>query len=452
MIRPPQPKRVSYAAPPAAPSRLPRGKALALLAGGLFSVAGVTAFGVAPLTASDLPPVSAVTDTVTLSPVVYESNLGRYTQHEAVRRGETLSSLLARLGAEDTEFAAFVRRDPVARGLLELRAGRSVSAALDEDKRILRLTYRLGGEDAEAVGRRLTIARNGDRFSAYQEAVPVERAVEYRSAEIGRSLIEALDAADIPDNVLTKMADVFGSDLNLGRDLRRGDRLRVVYETVREAGSVEPPVVGKILAVQFRGASRNFDAVWFDRSDGTGGYYTFDGRNLARPFLASPLAFTRVSSGFSGERHHPVHGDWRAHRGVDMPAPIGTPIRTVAAGVVEAVEFKQNGYGRMVRIKHGPRYTTVYAHLHNFAEGLNPGDEVKQGEIIGTVGNSGTATGSHLHFEFHVDGRYVDPMAAMSQVPARALAPEERAQFADLSGRYRTRFGVLDTQVAARFE
>jgi murein DD-endopeptidase MepM/ murein hydrolase activator NlpD len=430
--------------------RLPQVKTLALAIGAATSLAAVTAFGVAPLTASQLPPNQMMVESVALAPEVLPTDTA-FAQQEKVRRGETLASLMARLGVDDPTFAAFVRRDPVGRRLLELRAGRTVSAVVSADGSMERLTYRIASEDGDSLGRRLVIARHAEGFWATEEAVPVERSVETRSAEIRRSLIEALDEAEIPDNVVTRMADIFGTDVDLQRDLRRGDRLRVVYETLREAGSLEPPIVGRILAVQFRGGSRKLEAVWFDRADGSGGYYAFDGRNLARPFLASPLEFTRVSSGFSGNRLHPVLRDWRAHKGVDLPAPIGTHVRAVANGTIDFIG-QQRGYGNVIVVKHDGRHMTLYAHLHRFSEGLEPGATVRQGEVIGTVGQTGWATGPHLHFEFHIDGQHVDPMAVVAQEPVRALQNDERARFNALAGQYRARFGLLDTQLAARFE
>lgn len=430
--------------------RLPQVKTLAIAIGAATSFAAVTAFGVAPLASPALPPSETMIESVVLAPKLMESETG-FVQLEKIRRGETLGSLLARMGADDPDFAAYVRRDPVARRLLELRPGRTVSAVVAADRSVERLSYRLAGDDPDSLGRRLVIVREGAGFGAFEESVPIERSIETRSAEIRRSLIEALDVADIPDNVVTKMADVFGTDVDLQRDLRRGDRLRVVYETIREAGSLEPPIVGKILAVQFRGGQRKLEAVWFDRGEGGGSYFTFDGRNLSRPFLASPLEFTRVSSGFSESRLHPVLRDWRAHKGVDMPAPIGTNVRAVANGTIDFVG-PQRGYGNVVVIKHDRRHTTLYAHLHQFAHGLQPGASVRQGEVIGSVGQTGWATGPHLHFEFHIDGQYVDPMAVVAQEPVRALQGADRSRFGELAWQYRARFGLLDTQLAARFE
>lgn len=424
-------------------------KTLAWVLGAIGSLAAVTAFGVAPLTASDAQATDSTVEAVSFQPEVIESR-GTLIQQERIRRGETLGTLLSRLGADDAEFGAFVRKDPFAKSLLELRPGRTVSAVLGTDRSIDRLTYRLSSADPVGLGRRLVIARQSGKLVAYDEPVPAERSIETRTALVRNSLVEALDAADIPDNVLTRMADVFGEDVNL-RDVRRGDRLRVVYETLQEAGSLEPPIVGRILAVQFRGGQRKIEAILFNRGDGVGDYYSFDGRNLSRPFLASPLEFTRVSSGFTQSRLHPILRDWRAHKGVDLQAPVGTKVRSTADGVIDFVG-QQRGYGNVIIIKHNAKQTTLYAHLNEFADGLQVGSKVRQGDTIGTVGMTGWTTGPHLHFEFLIDGEHVDPMAAVQAIPVRGLQGAERARFTAQANEYKARFGLLDTQMVARFE
>jgi murein DD-endopeptidase MepM/ murein hydrolase activator NlpD len=428
----------------------PRLGTLALTVGALCSLAAMTAFGVAPLAVSELPPTETLLEPVTLQAESYEAPAS-FIQQEAVRRGETLSSLVSRLGIDDQEFGDFVRRDATARKLLQLRAGRTVTALVGPDGTLHRLSYRLSSGDDDGLGNRLVIRRSEGRLVAIEEPVPIERSVEMRSIEVDSSLIAAIDAADIPDNVITRMADIFGENVDFNRGIRRGDRLRVVYETIRESGSIEPPVIGRILAVQFRSGARKLEAVWFDHTDSDGEYYTFDGKSLKRSFLASPLEFTRVSSGFTESRRHPVMRDWRAHKGIDLPAPSGTNVRSTADGVIEFIG-SQRGYGNVIVIRHDARHTTLYAHLRRFSDGLRPGSRVRQGDVIGQVGMTGWATGPHLHFEFHVDGNHVDPTVAVAPPPTRRLNPAERARFAALATQYSAHFGLLDTQLAARFQ
>ena len=426
-------------------------KTVLLAIGGICTFAAVTAFGVAPLADSAVPEQRLMSEPLLISTVNAANADTSFVQHERIRRGETLSSLLSRMGVNDNEIAGFVRRDSTARGLLELRPGRTVSATLSADRSVEALNYRLGSEGTLDQAKRLVIRRSDGKLEAIEEPLPLERSVEIRSAEVRRTLAEALEAADIPDSLVTRMGDIFGTEVDLRKDVRRGDRLRVVYQTVREAGSLEPPTVERILAVQFRGGQRKLEAVWFDRGNGNGDYYSFDGRSLSRTFLASPLEFTRVSSNYTEARLHPIFRDWRAHKGVDMHAPIGTKVRTTADGTIKFIG-RQNGYGNVIIVQHNARYQTLYAHLNDFAQGLEQGSRVLQGDVIGTVGMTGWSTGPHLHFEFHIDGEHVDPMAAIEQSPVRLLQGDEKARFAEVAAQFRSRFGLLESQLVARFE
>jgi murein DD-endopeptidase MepM/ murein hydrolase activator NlpD len=426
-------------------------KTVLLAIGGICTFAAVTAFGVAPLADSAVPEQRLMSEPLLINTVSAANSDTSFVQHEKIRRGETLSSLLSRMGVNDDEIAGFVRRDRTARGLLELRPGRTVSASLSADRSVESLNYRLGSEGTLDQAKRLVIRRSDGRLEAVEEPLQLERSVEIRSAEVRRTLAEALEAADIPDSLVTRMGDIFGTEVDLRKDVRRGDRLRVVYQTVREAGSLEPPTVERILAVQFRGGQRKLEAVWFDRGNGNGDYYSFDGRSLSRTFLASPLEFTRVSSNYTEARLHPIFRDWRAHKGVDMHAPIGTKVRTTADGTIKFIG-RQNGYGNVIIVQHNARYQTLYAHLNDFAQGLEQGSRVLQGDVIGTVGMTGWSTGPHLHFEFHIDGEHVDPMAAIEQSPVRLLQGDEKARFAEVAAQFRSRFGLLESQLVARFE
>lgn len=423
-------------------------KKLALSLGAACSLAAVTAFGVAPASDADLPASAVLIEPVALSGQVIEPS-SALRQTERVRRGETLSSLFSRLGLEDPEVIALVPRHAAARQLLELRAGRVVSAERTSEGKLQRFTYRLSEPAAGTLGKRLVIERVSGQLMAFTENIPFTRSIETRSAEIVTDLVSALDASDIPDSLLTRMADVFGGQVNLAQ-ARPGDRLRVVYETLQEAGSLEAPVISRILAVQFSTARQTHEALWFGEGS-RGEYYTFEGQSLNRSFLASPLEVTRVSSGYSDARFHPSLQSWQAHKGVDLTAPVGSRVRSVADGVVDFVGSK-GGYGNMVVIKHSAQQSTLYAHLNEFAEGLRPGVRVLQGETIGTVGMTGWTTGPHLHFEFLVNGVHVDPMAAIAGLPVRTLNAAERVRLQSQARVYSQKFEILDTRFAARFE
>jgi murein DD-endopeptidase MepM/ murein hydrolase activator NlpD len=225
-----------------------------------------------------------------------------------------------------------------------------------------------------------------------------------------------------------QMAEVFGGDIDFHRDLRKGDRFSVAYEVLYSDGLAVRP--GRLLAAEFENAGKSYRAVWYAGADGgKGGYFTPDGKNLRKAFLRSPLEFSRISSGF-GMRMHPIMQQWRAHKGVDYAAPTGTKIRAVGDGVVE-FSGMQGGYGNLLVLKHNGHYTTAYGHLSRIAPGLHRGARVSQGDTIGFVGQTGWATGPHLHFEFRVAGEPRNPltiaMPAALPVPSNELAAFKRS-------------------------
>lgn len=416
----------------------------------------VTAFGVAPLAQTELPPEQRITESIPLSLEVPES-LDSFIQTETIRRGDTLAQLIGRLGANDAEFLRFVSSDPVGRRALQMRAGRSVQAEIDSLGRVQRFSYRLGGleEDtgeASAEPRpltRLEIVRDGERLSATEDLIPLERTVEMRSVEIRSSLFAATDSVGIPESVAIRIADIFGGDIDFTRDLRKGDRLRVVYESVREEGSLDQAEAGRVLAIELINGGERHEAFWFER-DGRGEYFTFDGRSLRKSFLRNPLEFSRITSGFTEARMHPILREWRAHKGVDFGAPVGTRVRATADGTVEFAG-QQRGYGNVVILNHRNQYSTLYAHLQGFAPGLSKGEKVAQGQVIGAVGMTGWTSGPHLHYEVKIDGEQVDPMR-VALPESKPLGPQERERLvAEVSG-VRERLAQLDSLRVARFQ
>ncbi len=354
-----------------------------------------------------------------------------YLREERFQRGDTLAALIARLAITAPDSRRLL-------GLHEMRAlrpGTQVTAEVRDDGELVWLAF------LSARAMEVRIERVGDKLAASSRHAPVTTRTELKTAEIRSSLFGAADAADIPDSVAIQLADVFGSDIDFYRELRAGDRFSVLYETQWLDG--RPVRTGRVLAAEFVNQGRRLRAVAFGD-----GYYAPDGRNMRKALLRSPLEFTRVSSGF-GMRQHPFLHTWRAHQGVDYAAPAGTRVRAVGDGVVEFAG-RQNGYGNIVILRHDSIRTTVYGHLRSFGQGIRTGARVSQGDTIGLVGQSGWATGPHLHYEFRISGTARNPLS----VPLPAGAPVARHDadaFRTVSQARMAQIDLVDApQVAAR--
>jgi len=431
----------------------------AIAIGTVLGLGAVTAVAIAPATDLAPPSIRLVVDQVALATPSAAADdpalpLPRVSQSEVVNRGETASSLLSRLGANDPELIRFIASDRVGKRLLQLQPGRTVTAEIDDVGVVHRLQYRHG--NLEVDGRppmRVTIVREGGRLVASEQAVAVDRGIEARAAEIQSTLFAATDAAGIPDSIATRAADILSNSIDLRKDLRRGASLRVVYETLREADSLDLPLPGRVLAIELESGNLRHEAVWFEHDDGRGAYYNFSGQSLVRSFLREPIQYTRITSGFSGARLHPLFQDVRAHTGTDFAAPVGTRVRSVADGIVDFAGYN-GGYGRTVIVSHPGKITTLYAHLNAFGDGVTKGARVTQGQVIGTVGMTGWTTGPHLHYEFRVGGRHVDPMRAVLP-EGRKLSMSERLRFTPLADSYRehmAQIGTAGTTAQAKFE
>jgi len=224
-----------------------------------------------------------------------------------------------------------------------------------------------------------------------------------------------------------QLAEVFAGDIDFYKDLQRGDRFAVVYEMRYIEG--EPAGAGRIVAAEFENRGKTHRAFLFRDVDGSEGYYSADGAGMRRPFLRSPMEFSRVTSGFSNARFHPILQTWRAHRGVDYAAPMGTPVRATGNGAV-AFAGLQGGYGNVIVLQHAGAFSTLYAHLSRFAPRIRAGARVSQGEIVGYVGHTGWATGPHLHYEFRVAGVQRDPMTLAALPGGEPLPAARRTAFA----------------------
>jgi murein DD-endopeptidase MepM/ murein hydrolase activator NlpD len=377
--------------------RLPRVAAVLLLP----FIGVVAAFGIAPDTVTEPVVRRQVVQELALptAQAAADTNEG-YWKEERVQRGDTLPELMARLGMEDDPALQFLRNTPETKTLFQLAPGRTIRAQVTEDGRLLALRYQSGGKV-------LSVERRGDAFNASEAAVELERRVLMKSGEIRSSLFAATDSAGLSDAIAMQVADIFSTDIDFHRDLRRGDHFSVVYEMFYDRG--EPVRSGRVLAAEFINVGKLYRAVYFQYSENQGGYYTPDGRNIRKAFLRSPLEFSRISSGFSN-RFHPILKQWRAHKGIDYAAPTGTRVKATGDGVVEFVGRHAGGYGNLVVLRHQSKYTTFYGHLSGFAKGIHKGSRVAQGEVIGYVGATGLATGPHLHYEFRINDIHQNPL------------------------------------------
>ena len=379
----------------------------------------MAAFGIAPDTITDTIERTSVVEQIALPALPSASDATEsYWREVRIERGDTIASILQRLQIDDASAGQVLQRTSEARLLYRLIPGRTIRAHTTAAGQLLALRY-LNGTQL------LKIDREGDALVVSEGAAEVETRLHMRSGEIRSSLFAATDAAGMSDAVASQIAEVFSTDIDFHRDLRKGDRFAAVYEVQYHQG--EPVKTGRLLSAEFVNNGKTFQAVWFQNPDGEGGYYTPDGKNIRKAFLRSPLEFSRISSGFTISRFHPVLQTWRAHKGVDYAAPTGTRVRATGDGIIEFVG-RQGGYGNLVVLRHQSKYTTWYGHLSGFAPGMQKGKRIVQGDVIGFVGSTGIATGPHLHYEFRTNDVHQDPLR-VAMPPAPPLALQHRAAF-----------------------
>ena len=379
-----------------------------------------------PVLSNDAAPESAGTETPSVAPSATEAQVASdvKTVDVTIEKGASLSKIFARLDLPASDLDQILKLGNDAKSLTRLRAGDSISFKLSsehaDEPQLERLSYDLG------LDRTLHVVRTDDgTFKTEIEQHPLE----YRQA-LGRGVIHdsfynAATEAGISPNVVMQLADIFGWKINFLTDIKDGDSFSILYESVYKDG--QAITTGEILAASFINNGKLYQAVRFSDSAGNTSYYTPDGKSLERGFLRYPVEFSRISSGFSHARLHPVLNVVREHKGVDFAAPTGTPIRASADGKITFQGWK-GGYGKVVMLQHDGVYSTVYGHMSRFEPSLSQGESVKQGQVIGYVGATGYATGPHLHYEFRVNGVHQDPLSA--KLPeAKPISAQLRTQF-----------------------
>lgn len=392
----------------------------------------VTAFGIMPQTDAITRPQQVLIEEISLpTTTTVVGNATTFWHSERIQRGDTVAELLRRLNVDDQAASDYLRKHRSAEVLRRLNVGREVQAETDSDGLLLAMRF-LANDGSQVV-----VDRSGSGFKTRIVPALSERRVQVRTGEIKSNLFAATDDAGLPDAVANQMAEIFGGDVDFHRDLRKGDKFTVIYEMNYING--EPARSGRIISAEFTNHGKTFRAAWFQTTEYTGDYYNPEGKSMRKAFLRSPIEFSRVSSGFTNSRFHPVLNKWRAHKGVDYAAPIGTKVKVTSDGVVSFVG-KQGGYGNVVKVRHQGNFTTVYGHLSRFASGLKVGQRLGQGQIVGYVGMTGLASGPHLHYEFQQGGVQRDPLK-VALPDGKPVSSEQMTEFAEKT---RELFAQLD--------
>ena len=357
-----------------------------------------------------------------------------------VKSGDTLASIFKAKGISSATTHRIARLNAQTKRLRHIQPGQKIELLLGDNRQLRQMKY------LPDVTRTLIVQRDEDgNFRSQIVNYQLEAFPTYREGTIRSSLFAAAAEADIPEDIIMGLVGIFGWDIDFSLDIRQGDRFSIVYEELYKDGSKIRN--GRILSAKFINKGKTYSAVHYTDPKGDSDYFAPDGKSMRKAFLRSPVEFSRISSGFSTRRWHPILSKWRSHKGVDYAAPRGTPIRASGDGKVIFAGNK-GGYGRLIVIRHGGRYTTAYGHLHRYAGGIRSGKTVKQGQIIGYVGSSGLATGPHLHYEFRVDGVHRNPLTV--RLPeAKPVQSAYRAHFEENTQAYLSMLRRMDRRLVA---
>ena len=371
--------------------------------------------------ASELTAQQLVTETALANPP------DKHTR--VIKPGDNLSTLFTALGLNAELHQILQLGEPVQQ-LKSIYPNQKIHFYL-QDQALVRL------ELETSLNRHLVITQQDQTYSVSEVVRDFDLRTRSASSTINDSLFLAGQRAGLSDAIIMQLANIFGWDIDFALDIRAGDQFAIIFqEKYLDGAKVKD---GEILVAEFINAGRSYRAVRYTDSQNKTDYYSDHGHSMRKPFLRTPVDFTRISSKFDPQRLHPILNTIRAHKGVDYAAPTGTPIKAAGDGKV-IFRGSKSGYGRTVIIQHGAQYSTLYAHLHRYAKQAQQGARVKQGQVIGYVGQSGMATGPHLHYEFRVNGVHRNPLTV--KLPdAQPLPATEMTRF-----KYRTatQFAKLD--------
>lgn len=316
-------------------------------------------------------------------------------------KGDSLAKIFKSVGINHATLSRLMNDTKHEKDLTQLSLGDEIKIKLDKEKRLLKLVIYL------TLKEKLTITQqDNDHFYEKVDTLAVQKHAHYISATVEHSLYYTLKKHNIPQVLLKQLVDIFATKIDFNREVRDHDKFTIIYHRIYI--DEEHETIGDIVAASFTNKHNTYYAIGYPNQQGNMAYYSPEGRSLELGFDRYPIHYTHVGSIFNLHRYHPILHVERAHKGIDLAAAIGTPIRAVADGYINQIGVN-GGYGNMIKIRHSQRYETVYAHMLRFKKGMTKGTKIQRGDVIGYVGQTGLATAPHCHYEFRIHGRSVNP-------------------------------------------
>ena len=342
-----------------------------------------------------------------------------YTTRETlIKRNDSLFTILREFGVKSENIINLINSKNSSL-LSKIEVGDKIKVNLDENGEIRDLFY-IDDFQSGVKAERSESTYKINKFKQELEKVKVFKHVVIKDSMYMSGLKEG-----IPESVLMDVVYINGWDIDFTHDIRLGDTYSLIYEEILVDG--EKVLDGDVLITEFNNKGKKITSVRFDLENGDSEYFSIDGINVKKAFLRSPVKLSYISSKYNLKRKHPILHTIRSHNGVDYAASKGSPVRATGDGTISFAEYN-GGCGNEIKIKHSEDYTTRYCHLDKYHQRAKVGRKVKQGQTIGYVGSTGLATGPHLHYEFHVNGRHTDPLKV--KFPnATPIGKNERIQF-----------------------
>lgn len=332
------------------------------------------------------------------------------------RSGDSMATIFSRLGLSAQNLHAVLQKNPHAKALTTIKPSQQLQFLISKRK-LEKLIIPINKIQT------LTVYKEGTLYKTHIESKKTTTHNQYITGTVKGSLYSTAQRLNIPSKLMVQMTQILNREIDFSHAIRAGDQFSIIYD----AYYIEDKMVstGDILAVSYTNQGKTVKAIRHTSANGDHDYYTPQGASLKKAFSRYPIKFSHISSTFALSRYHPILHYKRAHKGIDLAAPIGTPIQATGDGIIAIID-RHNGYGNMIKIKHDKTYSTIYGHMLKFQKGLSKGNKVKRGQVIGYVGQTGLATGPHCHYELHVNNQPRNPttisLPTAAPVPSREMA------------------------------